>query len=342
MWGHRKFATMSFASTGFAFYYLTGCLEGGLFGIYSGLFAIYWHLAYHATKRETESSKPVIVFYPLCVLYVLTVVVFAIDIAPALGDNTLLYYRLAIASTVLFGCCDFIAQCILIHRCWIVYGQNIRVIIVPSILALAYFAMWVASTGAYFIVQDQANETVWGIRLALTSLITSMTVNALVTGLIVFRIFKVFRKVKSVTSSEDKSWGITDGNKLRSVTFIIIESGMALFAIQLARVVISATVTALESQVSATYYAFELIVSIHEMVNGIAPTIILVRVSLGLSFYDKESFDEAVGTSLQFAADDSNSIPEAGSIDDDDLNPQPVMGNINQERRDDEIGGTWK
>ena len=53
---------------------------------------------------------------------------------------------------------------------------------------------------------------------------------------------------------------------------------------------------------------------------------------------------EAVG-SFQFAA---NSIPEAGSIDqdrsshighDDDLNPMPVMGNINQERRDDEIGG---
>ena len=69
-----------------------------------------------------------------------------------------------------------------------------------------------------------------------------------------------------------------------------------------------------------------------------------MRVSLGLSFHDKESLDEAVG-SLQFAA---NPIPEAGSIDqgsthirhDDDLNSLPVMGNINQERRDDEIGGS--
>ena len=70
-----------------------------------------------------------------------------------------------------------------------------------------------------------------------------------------------------------------------------------------------------------------------------------MRVSLGLSFYDKESLEEAVG-SLQFAA---NPIPEAGSIDqdrsshidDDDLNSLPVTGNINQERtRDDEIGGS--
>ena len=69
-----------------------------------------------------------------------------------------------------------------------------------------------------------------------------------------------------------------------------------------------------------------------------------MRVSLGLSFHDKESLEEAVG-SLQFAA---NPIPEAGRIDqdrssdigqDDDLNP-PVMGNMNQERRDDEIGGS--
>ena len=70
-----------------------------------------------------------------------------------------------------------------------------------------------------------------------------------------------------------------------------------------------------------------------------------MRVSLGLSFHDKESLEEAVG-SLQFAA---NPIPELGSIGqdrsshighDDDLNPLPVTGNINQERRDDEIGGS--
>ena len=72
-----------------------------------------------------------------------------------------------------------------------------------------------------------------------------------------------------------------------------------------------------------------------------------MRVSLGLSFHDKDSLQETVG-SLQFAA---NPIPEVGSIDqdrssppighDDDLNPLPVMGNIDQERSDDdEISGS--
>ena len=54
------------------------------------------------------------------------------------------------------GCCDFLAQCILvrinhctyhpfyspksskIYRCWIVWGQNIRVVIVPSFFTVAY------------------------------------------------------------------------------------------------------------------------------------------------------------------------------------------------------------
>jgi len=226
-----------------------------------------------------------------------------------------------------------------------VYGRNTRVIIVPSILALAYLVMWVAALGSLYIEQNTltVDENPWGNRIVLTSLITSMTVNALVTGLIGFRIFKVFREVKSVTTLEDKSFGITRGNKLRSVAFTIIESGMILFAIQLARVGIT-TVDSVTELAGAAYYAYQFIIAIHEMVNGIAPTIILVRVSLGLSFHDKESLVEAVG-SLQFAA---NPIPEAGSIDqdrsshigyDNDLNPVPVMGNINQERRDDEIGG---
>ena len=170
------------------------------------------------------------------------------------------------------------------------YSQNFRVIIIPSVLAFAYLGpsfyldsladldllplvMWQASAGAAFIVQNEVDETVWGDRLALTSFITSMTVNALVTGLIVFKIFKVFRKVNSVTTLEDKSWGITqaDGNKLRSVTFIIIESGMALFAIQLARVIITPTVPVSD----AAFYAFELIVAIHEIVNVIISTVIV-------------------------------------------------------------------
>ena len=165
-----------------------------------------------------------------------------------------------------------------------------NVIIVPSILAFAYLGpsfyldsladldllplvMWLAVNGAVSIVQNEVGETAWGNKLVLTSLITSMTVNALVTGLIVFKIFKAFRRVKNVTTSEEKSLGIAGGTKLRSLIFVVIESGMALFAIQLARVVITtfqpATVT------DASYYAFEFIIAIHEIVNVIISSVVV-------------------------------------------------------------------
>ena len=60
-----------------------------------------------------------------------------------------------------------------------------------------------------------------------------MAVNALVTGLIVFKILKVLTPVEGTLDSDG------GGGKLRHIIFIIIESGMALFVIQLIRLVFS-------------------------------------------------------------------------------------------------------
>ena len=68
-------------------------------------------------------------------------------------------FHTTIIQTIASGCCDFLAQFILvrinhfvpasvicfidvniqkIYRCWIVWGKDIRVAIIPSILAVAY------------------------------------------------------------------------------------------------------------------------------------------------------------------------------------------------------------
>ena len=77
----------------------------------------------------------------------------------------------------------------------------------------------------------------WGGTLTTTSLAISLTVNAVVTGLIVLRIVKVYWEVRP--TSEDRNLGVGGGNgRLRSIIFTIIESGMAMFSIQLIRVVL--------------------------------------------------------------------------------------------------------
>ena len=143
-----------------------------------------------------------------------------------------------------------------------------------------------------------------------TALTASMVVNALVTGLIVFKILKVFLRVNPILV--ELTLDSTGGRKLRHVIFVIIESGMTLFAIQLIRLVFY--ILPMEWTLYAGYYADVInemlnviIRSVHfyffcftnNVYQGIAPTIILVRVSMRLSFDDPESFKEAVG-SLRF------------------------------------------
>ena len=138
---------------------------------------------------------------------------------------------------------------------------------------LWFLAIWiVGGTAPLSIVQGQINVPKWSGILAIAGLALSMTVNALVTGLIVFRIFKVFQEVKTGTTDE-QILGVTGGSTFRRVIFIIIESGMALFSIQLARLVVIIVST------DAFYGAFELIIGIHEMLNVII-TSAIVRVIL--------------------------------------------------------------
>ena len=110
-----------------------------------------------------------------------------------------------------------------------------------------------------------------------------MTVNALVTGLIVFGIFKVFQQVKTGTA-DDRILGITGGSTLQHVIFIIIESGMALFSIQLARLVVTIVTT------DAANDAYYLIACIHEILNVIIRSVmvyisLITRASLGYYTY---------------------------------------------------------
>ena len=100
----------------------------------------------------------------------------------------------------------------------------------------------------------------WGILLILTSFILSIAVNALVTGLIVFKIVKVSLEAKAFTTSGP------GGSQLRHVIFIIIESGMALLAVQLARVILYID--------SATCLVYILFIGINQMCNVIIRSVL--------------------------------------------------------------------
>ncbi|KAF8811388.1 hypothetical protein BYT27DRAFT_7253085 [Phlegmacium glaucopus] len=298
--------------TGENFFFIGTCLEGFLYGLYSGIFAMY--LQGTSNKGIDTDKRKNILFYALCVLYVLSGVTVMADIAIfiyALQGNPTAFLHLNFIQGTAFGCCDFIAQSMLIYRCWIVWGRNIRVVILPSILAFVYLVMWLVSNSSGYILSGRVIlEPEWGYWMALAGIVMSMTVNALVTCLILFKIFKVYHEIRS--ASDDQSLGATGESKIRTVIFIVIESGMALFSIQLARLVVSPFTT---TDAASGLNAFGIIIYIHQMLNGIIPTIILVRVSMGLSFHDKEPVIESSIGSLHFAANNPNSISETETED---------------------------
>ena len=89
-----------------------------------------------------------------------------------------------------------------------------------------------------------------------------MAVNTLVTGLIVFKILKVFLEVNPILV--ELTLGSTGGSKLRHVIFVIIESGMTLFVIQLIRLVIAILPMERTSLAPVDY-----VIAINEMLNVI-------------------------------------------------------------------------
>ena len=94
-------------------------------------------------------------------------------------------------------------------------------------------AIWITA-GLAPMYDIQGNFLVPNILFG-AGLAISMTVNALVTGLIVFRLSKVFLEVRA--ASNERILGATSGDTLRAIIFILIESGLALFSIQFVRLV---------------------------------------------------------------------------------------------------------
>ena len=131
-------------------------------------------------------------------------------------------------------------------------------------------ATWLAQEGAV-VKDDIALIDPWGDTVTLTALVASMVVNALVTGLIVFKILKVFLEVRATSVEQTLgSLSSTGGPKLRRLIFIIIESGMMLFAIQLARVVIT-SLSELQGGPTplSVLIASNLVIIIHQALNVI-------------------------------------------------------------------------
>ena len=105
----------------------------------------------------------------------------------------------------------------------------------------------------------------WPNTVFITGLAASMAVNALMTGMIVLRILMA---TGVEPTSVERNLGSTEGKKFRHIMFIIIESGMALFAIQLVRVVFAFISLPVE-QFPFFQAAYDFVIVINQALNVI-------------------------------------------------------------------------
>ena len=129
----------------------------------------------------------------------------------------------------------------------------------PNYYDEEWLSKWIEGTIGFNINYLNPLNIIAPNPLIVTSFALSMVVNTLVTGLIVFKILKVFLEVKRTPGL-----GPTGVTTLGPIIFIIIESGMALFAVQLVRVVYSCVPWQFPS-----YLTFNIITGINQMFNVI-------------------------------------------------------------------------
>ena len=102
----------------------------------------------------------------------------------------------------------------------------------------------------------------------MTGLALSMIVNASVTGLILFKIIQASLEVKASTAN-DQILGTTGRRPFQHVMSALVESGVVLFSMHLARLV------TINVSTDAASNAYQLITSIQDMVNVIISSVIV-------------------------------------------------------------------
>ncbi|KAF8808264.1 hypothetical protein BYT27DRAFT_7241752 [Phlegmacium glaucopus] len=199
----------------------------------------------------------------------------------------------------------FISQSILIYRCWIVWGRMTSVTIIPLLLALTALGTSLSQILPGPISHNRCHISSLFLIFHLVDVTQCLylAIDGLIMGLIVLKIVMVYLGVRPFMAHSGRE------NKFRPlvfVVFILIESGSVVFAAQLCYVFFYFSPY---GGVAADAFILRIIREVP--LNGIIPTIILVRDALGMSYNDVTPLSQTI-ESLHFAHDDTsvNSNPE--------------------------------
>ncbi|KAF8877045.1 hypothetical protein BD779DRAFT_1558871 [Infundibulicybe gibba] len=239
--------------------------EGILYGAYAVLFILYMILRRHDNRAvHAPLALAQMLLFGLCTISLCLDIPTAYFFVVPDVKNTDTAFKFDIGSFVIFALADYLAQMILLYRCWIVWGRRWAVVALPGFLALVTLGGGFTQVGL-FLNSSSRLARLYGIATYSTSLV----VNALTTSLIVTKILLASREARSALGSNLH-------RSLHVVTAMLIESGILIFASQVAFVVL----------LSLRHPATDLISYSMTQIYGITPTLLNIRVLMG-STYDE-------------------------------------------------------
>lgn len=247
-------------------------VESVFYGIYIVCFGT--SIAFMTWRRKKETVSWSFLF-ATCLLFLCATVHFALEFDNAyrtlminpesrdpLGTET---HQLYGADTIFFTT-DFIANLVMIYRLGLAWGRYWLIVTLPLMLAFAAFSCSIGGLALLLTIDPAAPIAPPDIvPLGTAGLSMSLVVNVLVTVLIVGRIWHI-----------DRTSGVLFGHTrkmINSVTTMIIETGALFLVAQLCVVVLYAL----------GHPAQAVVVPAALQIYGIAPTLIIVRVGMGLA-----------------------------------------------------------
>jgi len=243
------------------------------YGIYLVLFCICIYVLLHRPHNlgNTVLLVTAIALFTLSTVQaIINLVLGAADI-----DNIdIPYEHLVNVTTVVYGINNIIADGLVIYRCYSVWNKNIYIVIPPILLLIPTSVF-----GIGFLLPS-SNTTFFAL-----SLVTNVIVTALTAG----RIWWIHRKARAYLEPAMQQ-------RYTSAISILVESGVIYSATVLAYLIIGA--------IPSVNIVQEPIFQMLTQVLGIAPTLIIVRVGLGVSV---QSVESAVRTAV--ATSDSEGRP---------------------------------
>jgi len=187
---------------------------------------------------------------------------------------------MTIANNTLYTAIDFISELVLLYRCWIMWRQPL-IMVFPCLLSFGFLVTALTTLGYNIkFVADNTDLPDWYFSAVTAFFFLSLAVNALVTGLIVYRIINVYNEIRGFGNVNVSGHGSTSGQRnLYPLISILIESGLITFVAQLAQTVMYKSATA----------AFPLVGGCVVVLYGISTTVVLVRVDTGVSYDNNTS-----------------------------------------------------